>query len=92
MVIRHAGGLRVAGVTSTDPRHRLGRAAEDLAAAHLERLGYEIVARRPGDVAEVYADPALAKRLLGWQAEFDVDAMCRDAWRWQSMNPDGYAA
>ena len=52
---------------------------------------YEIVARRAGDVAEVYADPSLAHRLLGWRAELDVDAMCRDAWRWQSMNPDGYA-
>ena len=51
---------------------------------------YEIVARRAGDVAEVYADPALANRLLGWRAELDVDAMCRDAWRWQSMNPEGY--
>ncbi|MET0807131.1 MAG: UDP-glucose 4-epimerase GalE [Pseudoxanthomonas sp.] len=55
-------------------------------------IPYEIVARRPGDVAEVYADPALARRLLGWQAELDVDAMCRDAWRWQSMNPNGYVA
>ncbi len=53
---------------------------------------YEIVARRPGDVAEVYADPSLANRLLGWHAQLDVDAMCRDAWRWQSMNPKGYAA
>ena len=51
---------------------------------------YEIVARRAGDVAEVYADPSLAHRLLGWRAELDVDAMCRDAWRWQSMNPEGY--
>ena len=55
-------------------------------------LPYQVVARRPGDVAEVYADPALARELLGWQAEFDVDAMCRDAWRWQSMNPQGYAS
>src|SRR5690606_14972803 len=52
---------------------------------------YEIVARRPGDVAEVYADPSLANRLLGWRAGLDVDAMCADAWRWQSMNPRGYA-
>lgn len=51
---------------------------------------YEIVARRPGDVAEVYADPALARRLFGWSAEHDVDAMCRDAWRWQSNNKSGY--
>jgi len=53
---------------------------------------YDIVARRPGDVAEVYADPALAQSLLGWKAEYGVEAMCRDAWRWQSMNPQGYAA
>jgi len=52
---------------------------------------YEIVARRAGDVAEVYADPSLAHELLGWRAEHDLDAMCRDAWRWQSMNPEGYA-
>jgi UDP-glucose 4-epimerase len=55
-------------------------------------IPYEIVDRRPGDAAEVYADPALAHRLLGWRAELDVDAMCRDAWRWQSMNPLGYQA
>ena len=55
-------------------------------------IPYEIVARRPGDVAEVYADPSLANRLLGWHAQLDVDAMCCDAWRWQSMNPQGYAA
>lgn len=54
-------------------------------------IPYDIVARRAGDVAEVYADPRLAETLLGWRAERDVDAMCRDAWRWQSMNPDGYA-
>ncbi len=53
-------------------------------------IPYRIVPRRPGDVAEVYADPAMAVQLLGWKAERDVDAMCRDAWRWQSMNPKGY--
>lgn len=53
---------------------------------------YEVVARRPGDVAEVYADPALAARLLGWRARLGLDAMCEDAWRWQSLNPQGYAA
>lgn len=52
---------------------------------------YEIVGRRAGDVAEVYADPSRAEALLRWRAELDVDAMCRDAWRWQSMNPSGYA-
>ncbi len=51
---------------------------------------YEIVPRRPGDVAECYADPALAQQLLGWKAERGVDDMCADQWRWQSQNPRGY--
>lgn len=55
-------------------------------------IAYDIVARRPGDAASVYADPSLAHELLGWKAELDLDAMCRDAWRWQEMNPGGYAA
>lgn len=46
--------------------------------------------RRPGDVAVCYADPSLAKRLLGWSSRRSVEDMCRDAWRWQTLNPDGY--
>lgn len=46
--------------------------------------------RRPGDVAQCYADPSYAKQILGWQAEHDLDRMCRDAWRWQIQNPSGY--
>jgi len=57
-----------------------------------QTIKYQIVSRRAGDVAEIYADPALARRLLGWQTELDIDDMCRDAWRWQSQNPDGFAA
>jgi UDP-glucose 4-epimerase len=53
---------------------------------------YQVVARRSGDVASCYADPALAKQLLGWQAELGVDAMCADTWRWQAGNPRGYGA
>jgi UDP-glucose 4-epimerase len=52
---------------------------------------YKIVPRRPGDIAACYADPALAHELLGWQATRGLDAMCADAWRWQSQNPRGYA-
>ncbi len=52
---------------------------------------FEIVARRPGDVAECYADPAHAAAELGWRATRDVMAMCADAWRWQAQNTDGYA-
>ncbi len=59
-------------------------------AASGRAVPYAIVDRRAGDVAEVYADPARAERILGWRATHDVDDMCRDAWRWQSMNPDGY--
>ena len=60
------------------------------AAASGREIPCDIVGRRAGDVAAVYADPGLAQELLGWRAELDVAAMCRDAWRWQSMNPDGY--
>jgi UDP-glucose 4-epimerase len=51
---------------------------------------YRTQPRRPGDVAEVWADPAKAARVLGWHAEYGLDRMCEDAWRWQSANPDGY--
>ncbi len=54
------------------------------------KVPYQIEARRPGDIAECYADPTKAKEILGWQAEFDLYAMCRDADRWQSSNPKGY--
>jgi UDP-glucose 4-epimerase len=53
-------------------------------------IPYEIVARRPGDVDATYADPTLARELLGWQARYDLDRMCEDSWRWQSANPQGY--
>ena len=53
-------------------------------------IPYEIVARRPGDVAACYADPSRAERELGWRAELDLDAMAKDAWRWQVNNPDGF--
>ena len=53
---------------------------------------YEIVARRPGDIASCYADPALANQLLGWRAQHDIERMCQDSWRWQSMNPQGFGA
>lgn len=51
---------------------------------------YLIAPRRPGDVAQCYADPSYAEEVLGWKAELDIDRMCEDTWRWQSMNPEGY--
>ena len=54
------------------------------------KVPYKIVGRRPGDIAECYANPALARQELGWVATHGLDAMCADSWRWQSQNPDGY--
>jgi UDP-glucose 4-epimerase len=53
-------------------------------------IPYKIVARRPGDLAEYYADPAKAQEVLGWQARHGIDRMCEDTWRWQAKNPNGY--
>ena len=55
-------------------------------------IAYEVKPRRSGDIAENYADPSYAKELLGWEAEYDLARMCEDSWRWQSRNPNGYAA
>ena len=55
-----------------------------------KKLPYVIDPRRPGDIAECWADPSKAKRELGWQAEYGIEEMCRDSWNWQSKNPDGY--
>ena len=52
---------------------------------------YQIVDRRPGDIATCYADPTYAEKKLGWKVECELDEMCEDTWRWQSMNPDGYS-
>ncbi len=51
---------------------------------------YQIMERRPGDIASCYADPSLAREKLGWQAQYDIERMCEDAWRWQSLNPNGF--
>ena len=55
------------------------------------KVPYKIEARRPGDIAECWADPTKAKELLGWTAQKNLEDMCRDAWRWQMQNPNGYA-
>lgn len=59
-------------------------------AASGKNIPYAIKPRRAGDIASCYADPALAKRELGWEAERGLEEMCEDGWRWQSGNPDGY--
>lgn len=54
------------------------------------RIPYDIVKRRPGDIAVCYADSSKAKDEMGWSAKRSMDEMCADAWRWQSRNPEGY--
>ena len=53
-------------------------------------IPYVIDARRPGDIAECYADPTKARNELGWVAEYGIEEMCADSWNWQKKNPDGY--
>ena len=55
-----------------------------------KKIEFQIGPRRSGDVAECYADPSLAKEILGWSAKYDLAKMCVDAWNWQAKNPNGY--
>ena len=72
----------------------IGYSVLDVIRAYGEACGfpvpYRIEGRRPGDIAACYSDPSKANRLLGWKAERSLADMCRDSYRWQSMNPDGY--
>ncbi|WP_018983523.1 UDP-glucose 4-epimerase GalE [Salinimonas chungwhensis] len=56
-----------------------------------QTINYKIAPRREGDVAACYADPTLAAKELNWHAELGLDEMCRDVWKWQSANPQGYS-
>ena len=94
----HVAALRhlLAGEPSLTVNLGTGRGRSVLELVHaFERasgraVAYEIAPRRAGDVASCYADVSLAERLLGWRASRDLDAMCADSWRWQTMNPGGY--
>ena len=55
-----------------------------------KEIPYVIAERRAGDIAECYADPALAKEELGWEAQYGMKEMCEDSWNWQQKNPNGY--
>jgi len=60
------------------------------AAASGRDIPWQFAPRRPGDVDACWADPALAREVLGWQAQLNLARMCEDSWRWQSSSPDGY--
>lgn len=59
-------------------------------AANGVQVPYVLAPRRPGDLPVCYADPAKSREVLGWEAALDQNDMCRDSWRWQSQNPNGY--
>ena len=56
-----------------------------------QKIKLKIIERRPGDIAECFADPKKAEQELGWKAELNLEDMCKDTWRWQSKNPNGYS-
>uniref|UniRef100_A0A9J8CTJ3 UDP-glucose 4-epimerase n=2 Tax=Cyprinus carpio TaxID=7962 RepID=A0A9J8CTJ3_CYPCA len=56
-----------------------------------QKIAYQIAPRRSGDVASCYADPTLAEKELAWKAEYGLERMCEDLWRWQSQNPTGFS-
>jgi UDP-glucose 4-epimerase len=71
-----------------------GYSVLDIVNAYMDATGieikYEIKDRRPGDIAECYADPTKAREILGWTAQYGIFEMCRDANNWQTKNPNGY--
>jgi UDP-glucose 4-epimerase len=89
-LLGHAGSFTVN--LGTGRGHSVLEVVAAFAAASGRAIPYEVRPRRPGDVAACWADPAQARRLLGWEARHDLATMCEDAWRWQSNNPNGYDA
>ena len=73
-----------------------GHSVLEVVRAYAEASGrevpYQVVPRRPGDVAACYADPTLARQLLGWSTRHDLARMCADSWRWQLHNPQGFVS
>ncbi len=93
----HVAALRqdLPGCTAINLGTGQGYSVLEMVAAMSQAAGkdipYEMVARRPGDVAQCYADPASARNILNWEAKLDLSAMCADSWRWQQASPNGYA-
>lgn len=85
---------RLQGVTTLNLGTGKGYSVLDMVKAFEKGSGkpipYQVVARRPGDIAECWADPSKAKEVLGWQAQKGLNEMIEDTWRWQSQNPHGF--
>lgn len=92
--IEYAGISQNRGFIATNLGTGLGTSVLEVVKAFERVNGVEIPCkwsdRRPGDVAEAWADPSMAEQLLGWKAEHGIDRMCEDGWRWQRANPTGY--
>jgi UDP-glucose 4-epimerase len=91
------GALRgAAGVLTVNLGTGQGYSVLDMVKAFERASGrpvpYAIAPRRPGDIAACFADPSLAASLLGWRADYGLEAMCRDSWNWQSRYPNGFEA
>lgn len=84
----------VTGVEQFNVGTGVGYSVLDIVHAYEKATGvtikHQFVARRPGDIDECYANPKKAKEVLGWSAEYNIEDMCRDAYRWQKNNPFGY--
>jgi UDP-glucose 4-epimerase len=89
---RSDGGLCTAINLGTGVGYSVLDMVKAFEAASGKKVPYQVQARRPGDIAACYANPALAEQFLGWRAERDLQTMCADAWRWQNNNPHGYDA
>ncbi len=86
----HAGSFTVN--LGTGRGYSVLEVVQAYARASGREVPYQIVPRRPGDLPAYYADPSLAQQLLGWRAQHDLQRMCEDSWRWQSLNPHGFQA
>jgi UDP-glucose 4-epimerase len=84
------GGDVLAVNLGTGRGHSVLEVVEAFEEASGRPIPYEVVERRPGDVAKVWADAALARSVLQWEARLGLNAMCADAWRWQQQNPNGF--
>ena len=97
LVAGHLASLRVLGEQGshlvnlgTGRGYSVMEVIDAYAMASGRPIPYDLAPRRPGDVATVFTDPTRAQALLGWQAQFGLDDMCRSSWHWQQQNPNGY--
>jgi UDP-glucose 4-epimerase len=91
--LRHllAGGESLTVNLGTGQGYSVLDVVKAFEAASGRQVPYQVVGRRPGDVAACYADPTRARGLLGWSASRGLPEMCADAWRWQEANPHGFS-